>query len=341
MKKLGLLNKLLFWINLVVAFLLLISFVLPYIPPLRFPTISLLSLVVSPLIVFNSLFVLYWLFKLKKNIFLSISVLVIAHFHFGSFIQFSNEPDFFETDKTISILSYNVHLFNAYQDKKSKEIAPKILSEIIETQQPDIICIQEYYAENKADFSTYPYQFIYYKGKNILGHAIFSKYPLINTGSFEFKETYNNAIYADVIRGNDTLSIYNLHLNSLGILPSVNFLQEGDKEKFRKRITKAFTKQQQQVERVLAYKKSSKHLVLLCGDFNNTSFSYVYHKLSSSMNDAFIENGNGIGTTYLFDSFPMRIDFILVPEELKIVQFETIKKTFSDHYPICVTVSLD
>jgi len=338
-KKLGLFNKIIYWINLLVAFLLLISFLLPYIPPQRFPTLSLLSLAVSPLIIINSLFVLYWTFKLKLNGFLSASLLLIAHFHFGSFIQFSSEKNNLESKHSISVLSYNVRLFNAYQDKSSQESVPEILSEIIESKQPEIICIQEYYSNNHADFSAYPYQFIHYKEKNKLGHAIFSKYPLLNTGSFEFEKTYNNSIYADVIKGNDTLRVYNLHLNSLGILPSVSFLQEGDKEKFRKRISKAFAKQEQQTEQILEHKKDSKYPVLLCGDFNNTSFSYVYKKLSNTMNDAFVDCGNGIGTTYLFDSFPMRIDYILASKELEVVQFETIKNTFSDHYPVSAIVN--
>jgi len=338
-KKSGLFNKLIYWVNLLVAILLLISFVLPYVPPQRFPTLSLLSLAVFPLIIINFLFVIYWIFKLKLKLLLSAFILVIAHFHFGSFIQFSSDKDNLESKNSISVLSYNVRLFNAYQDKSDQDSVPKILSEIIESNNPEIICIQEYYSDNQTDLSAYPFQFIHYKEKNKLGHAIFSKYPLINTGSFEFEKTYNNSIYADVIKGKDTVRVYNLHLNSLGILPSVSFLQEGDKEKFRKRISNAFTMQEQQTVKILEHKKNSNHPVLLCGDFNNTSFSYVYKNLSEEMNDAFIECGNGIGTTYLFDSFPMRIDYILASQDLEIVQFETIKKTFSDHYPVSAKVN--
>ncbi len=337
-KKLGLIDRIVYWINLIVAFLLLISFVLPYVPPRSFPTLSILSLAVSPLIIINTLFVLYWLIKLKLRILLSLSVLLIAHFHFGSFFQFSSQTSSTELSKTISILSYNVHLFNAYEENPSPEVVSKTLAEILETQQPEIICIQEYYSDHQVDFSKYPYQFIYFRGKNKLGHAIFSKYPLINKNTFDFEKSNNNAIYADVIKGNDTLRIYNLHLQSLGIKPSVSSIQEGAKDKFRKRISKAFSKQQQQVEQVIKHKETSLNPVLICGDFNNTPFSYIYKKLSTNMKDSFVENGNGLGTTYLFDSFPMRIDYILVSEKLEIIKFETIKKTFSDHYPVSATL---
>ena len=338
-KKLGLINRIIYWVNLVVAFLLVVSFILPFVPPKSFPTISLLSLVVSPLLIINLLFVLYWLFKLKLNLVVSLIVLIVSHFVFGSFFQFSSEENTPNTEKSLTILTYNVRLFNAYEENNSPENVSETLANIIEGQKPDIICVQEYYAENEVDFSAYPYQFIYFKEKNKLGHAIFSKYPLINKGSFDFKKTFNNSIYADVMKGNDTLRVYNLHLQSLSIKSSVSYLQEADNDVLRKRLKVRFIKQQQQVEAVLKHKKTSKYPVLLCGDFNNTPFSYVYHKLSINLNDAFVEKGNGIGTTYLFDSFPMRIDYILASDDLKIVKFDNIKTTFSDHYPVSATVA--
>ncbi len=338
-KKLGLINRIIYWINLVVVFLLVVSFILPYIPPKSFPTISLLSLAVFPLLIVNLLFVLYWLFKLKMKIVVSLLVLIIAHFHFGSFFQFSSEDKNSKVEKSLTILSYNVRLFNAYEENNSPKKVSETLEKIIVSQQPDIICVQEYYAKNEVDFSKYPFQFIYFKEKNKLGHAIFSKYPLINKGSFDFIKTYNNTIYADVVKGKDTLRVYNLHLQSLGIQSKVSYMQDTEREKFKKRVSVGFKKQQEQAEIIIKHKLTSKYPVILCGDFNNTPFSYVYHKLSSNLNDAFVEKGNGIGTTYLFDSFPTRIDYILASKSLKVVSFENIKTTFSDHYPVSATVT--
>ena len=56
------------------------------------------------------------------------------------------------------------------------------------------------------------------------------------------------------------------------------------------------------------------------------------------MKDSYLERGNGLGTTYLFDSYPMRIDYIFASEAFDILNFETIRQTFSDHYPIISTV---
>jgi endonuclease/exonuclease/phosphatase family metal-dependent hydrolase len=78
--------------------------------------------------------------------------------------------------------------------------------------------------------------------------------------------------------------------------------------------------------------------VILAGDFNNTAFSYVYRALQENMKDAFVEGGNGLGTTFMFEKYPMRIDYILLSETLDIVAFETGETSFSDHFPVSATV---
>ena len=268
---------------------------------------------------------------------ISLSVILIAYFHFGSFFKVSSNENEEEYKNTLNVLSFNVRLFNLYEKKESQKNIPETISSYLNKEKPDVLCLQEYNKEMKIDFSEYPYNYIHFRDKNILGHAIFSKYPLINTYSFDFEKSYNNAISADIIKGIDTMRIYNIHLQSLSIKASVSYLQEVDNEVLRKRITTRFIKQQEQVETILEHKLKTNHPVIFSGDFNNTPFSYVYHKMSDSMNDAFVEAGNGIGTTYYFENYPMRIDYILASKELNVLNFNTIKKTFSDHYPITAT----
>jgi endonuclease/exonuclease/phosphatase family metal-dependent hydrolase len=339
-KKLGFFNKLLVLASSIAIILLLVSFVLPYLAPKKFPTISLLSLGVSPLIFINLIFTAYWLFRLKRMALLSGVVVVVAYFHFNPFFEFSSDGIASDYQNTISILSYNVRLFNAYEKEPSQGVS-EIISEIQNNEPPDIICIQEYYRESTFDFSIYPYQYIHFKdSNNKLGHAIFSKYPMIQKGAFDFKNSYNNAIYADVVKGNDTLRVYNLHLQSLGIIPRVDFLQDGDKERLRKRMSRAFMMQQTQAHTILEHKKAAPYPVILAGDFNNTPFSYVYRQLQEGMNDAFVERGSGIGTTFKFDGYPMRIDYILTSPALDVISFESVEKSFSDHYPVKAIIGL-
>ena len=338
MRKRTVFNNFIYWCNLFAAFLLLLSFILPYLPPKTFPTLSLLSLVVSLLIIVNIIFAIYWAVQLRRRFFISFTVLFISYFYFNVFYEVSQDADASTYKNTLNVLSYNVRLFNAYE-KSPKTDAGQIISEMLFEEAPDVVCVQEYYKPNKIDFSAYPYQYIHFKSEKAkLGHAIFSKYPIINTGGFDFEGTYNNTLYADVIKETDTIRVYSVHLQSLGILPRVSFLQESDNEKLRKRVSLAFEKQQNQVEAILAHKQKTNHPVVICGDFNNTPFSYSYRKLKENMQDAFRERGNGLGTTFKFEKFPMRIDYIFASEGLDVLSFDTMKKTFSDHYAVRATV---
>ena len=259
-------------------------------------------------------------------------------FYFNPFFEISSEEDTSEYKKTIRVLSYNVRLFNAYEDNPASEKVSKTFSEIINEEKPDVISVQEYYIENKVDFSEYPYQHINFKEKNKLGHAIFSKYPIVNKGAFNFSETSNNTIYADIVKGEDTLRVYNVHLQSMGIKPRVSYLQENDKTRLRRRITDAFVKQEGQVAKIKEHNEKSPYRTLVMGDFNNTSFSYVYKSMTTTMQDAFLKRGNGIGTTFKFDFYPMRIDYILASEDFEVLKFNTMEKSFSDHYPVSATM---
>lgn len=331
-------NKMIFWGNLLAAFLLLISFVLPYLPPKTFPILSLLSLVVSLLIIVNIIFAIYWAIQFRKRFFVSFTVLLISYFYFNVFYEISLQVDASQYENSLNILSYNVRLFNAYEKNLDDE-AFDIMTEILSEEDPDIVCIQEFYKGNKIDFSGYPYKFIHFKhNKAALGHAILSKYPIIKRGYFDFSETYNNALYADIVKGTDTLRVYNLHLQSLGIVPRVSFLQKNDNEKLMKRVSYAFRKQQSQIEEIRAHKAKVSYPIIIAGDFNNTPFSYTYRKLKEGMHDSFRKRGNGLGTTFNFEKFPMRIDYIFTSEELDVLSFDTMKKTFSDHYAIRSTV---
>ncbi len=338
MKRIGFLGKIIFWINIIAVILLAVSFITPYIPPRKFPTLSMLSLAVSPLLLINMVFALYWLLRLRKQMLWSVFVLIIAYFHFNSTYEFASEGDPANYKNTLKVMSYNVRLFNAYE-KDPPENTQQIIDELITEENPDIIFIQEYYRNSDVEFPEYPYRLVHFKNdKVLLGHAIFSRYPLMNRGGFNFRRTGNNSLYADVAVDQDTVRLYNVHLQSIGITPSVDYIQEGDKEKLRQRLGLAFMKQQEQMETILEHKDNSPYPVLLCGDFNNTSFSYIYREFNKGMTDAFEARGGGLGSTFSFDSYPMRIDYIFSSTKMDVLKFETIKKTFSDHYPIIATL---
>ncbi len=349
MKKLSGFNKFIFFLNSIAAVLLLLTFVLPYISPISFPTISILSLAVAPLLIVHFIFAVYWLIKMRRQMLLSMLMLGLALLEFNSFINFKENISEEKFKNELTIMSYNVLLFNTYGKGDYKK-SEKMMKELIEEHQPDVLNIQEYSEANGPIIEGYPYKYVHFKTKpNVkgvhknyyLGHAIYSKYPIINKGAFDFKETVNNSLYADIVKGNDTIRVYNLHLKSFGISPSVSSLQEGDKKKLIGRMAFAFKEQANQVEAIINHKNKSPYPTIVTGDFNNTAFSYIYNQLNKGMIDTFSDCGGGLGTTFDFDGFPLRIDYILAQENFNVLSFKTIEKTFSDHHPIIAKLGWD
>ncbi len=338
MKKLGFLNKIIYQINIVFAILLLFSFVLPFLPPKTFALLSVLNLGVSFLIIINVLFFLFWLIKMKKHMMLSLLVLLIGYFSFGSLYRFSSSKKI-ENSSNFKVMNYNVRLFNLYEWIPEKGIEAKI-TDFIKTETPDILSIQEYHPHKNIDLSFFKYKFEELSGKKTkYGQAIFSQFPIVNSGSIEFTDTPNNAIFVDVVKNKDTIRIYNVHLESLRINTEIESLKNEDSERLFKRIGSTFKMQQYQTELFLMHKKQCKYKMVVCGDFNNTAFSYVYREIKGDLNDTFIEAGNGFGRTYDFKFFPVRIDFIFSDEAFAVNGFKAYDAHYSDHYPISATLS--
>jgi endonuclease/exonuclease/phosphatase family metal-dependent hydrolase len=324
----------------VIAAMLLLSFLLPYVSPKNFALLSVISLAVPLLIILNILFALFWLLKVKKQLLLSLFVLLIGYKYVGSLYKFSSSKNI-QSEDNISLMSYNVRLFNVYNWIDKKDISSQIMDFII-AENPDVISFQEYHPSNDIDTSNYPYIFEKLEGNRMRhGQVIWSKYPIVNSGSIDFKATANNAIFADIVKGEDTIRIYNVHLQSSGINANVEELNKEESEKLLKRATNTFRMQQDQAEMIVQHQQNSPHKILVCGDFNNTAYSYVYQLIKEDLQDTFVEAGNGFGRTFDFKYFPVRIDFILADEAFQINNFKNYDINLSDHYPILTKVSLN
>lgn len=324
-------HKFLFILNLLVALLLIFSYFLPFISPERFPALAVLSLGVPIFIIINILFFIYWLIRKKKALFISLVTLILGFNYVSSLFLFSGHTDI---DKNgISVMNYNVKGFHHLGWKFKKSTSEKIF-DFIKDKDPDILAVQEYYINSGVSHG-FPYEFVKTKAsKSNFGYAIFSKYEIVNTGSLDFKESYNNAIFVDLKISNDTVRVYNIHLESLGVNPNKENFGEENSEKLYQRIKNAFSKQAQQTESFLSHKKKWKGRTIICGDLNNTAFSWAYNEISDGMNDTFLKAGKGFGRTYSYP-YPLRIDFILTDPGFETDGFNTFHKIkSSDHFPI-------
>lgn len=332
MKKLNLIDKFVFLINFLVAIMLLLAYLLPYIEPKQFAFLSVLSLTMPFLIMVNLLFVVYWLFKVKSQLLLSLVVLLLGFKHLTSLYRFSDVKIIADTDHLV-VMNYNVRLFNVFNWIPDIDV-PQEINAFLTAQSPDIISMQEYRPDKAITLPGYHKFESVFHGTVVNGQAIFSKFPIINKGLVEFPNTYNNAIFVDVVRGEDTLRIYNVHLQSLKIDVNHELLNVKNSGHLFRQVEKTFSLQQEQAKLFLRHKRQSPYKTIVCGDFNNTAYSYVYKEIKHGMKDAFVEAGNGFGRSYDFPFFPIRIDYVLADTDFDILEFETFDVKLSDHFPI-------
>jgi len=329
-------NKIIVLVNSILAILLLLSYLLPYISPETVPIFTIISLAVPVLLALNIFFIIYWIIKLKKYFTISLISIILGIGYISNIYKFSEKKIFLNDD--LKVMSYNVRLFNHYNWSTDSAIVKKISSFIAE-KEPDVLSIQEYYDAENLQLK-YPYQFIKTKSNfNKFGLAIFSKFKIINSGSLDLKESANNIIYTDILKDKDTIRVYNIHLESLKMNTSQENFGTKNSDKLLEQMEASFQKQAKQVELFLQHEKKWDGKKILCGDFNNTAFSWVYRELSNEKQDAFKEAGKGLGKTFNY-WYPLRIDFILTDANFDINNFKTFNIPYSDHYPILARLNL-
>lgn len=293
------------------------------------------------LVLCNFLFFCYWLIQGSRNLWLSTIVLVVSYMVLGTFFKFQL------TEKPIgkgevSIMSFNTRSFNRLMLIKDKTISGQIV-DLVKTEDPDIVCFQEFGHTKKTsgDFDQYKYSYIDYEyGQKRVILAIYSKFPILDKGSLDFPESANNAIYADIVIKNDTVRVYNIHLESHGVVPSVSKISREPKMKLYKRMSGSFAKQQEQVALFDAHRNTTPYKRIVCGDFNNTQFSNVYKVIKDDMKDTFMEQGIGYGRTFNFKYYPVRIDFILLDKAFNVRAHKNYDVKLSDHFPLMSSFDL-
>ncbi|MDT7832077.1 endonuclease/exonuclease/phosphatase family protein [Flavobacteriaceae bacterium S356] len=323
-------RKFLFILNSLVAILLLFSYFLPFISPKTFPALAVLSLGVPILIILNIVFFIYWLLRRKKELCISLVTLILGFNYVTSLFLISGKSNIKENN--LLVMSYNVKGFSNLGWKNKSSTSVKIF-DFIKTEDPDVLAIQEYYINSGIDHG-FPYQYIKTKEpKSKFGYAVFSKYEIVHSGSLDFEGSQNNTIFADLKIDSDTVRVYNVHLESLGVNPNKENFGQENSEKLYRRLKRTFSKQAQQTALFLTHKNAWKGKSIICGDLNNTAFSWVYNEISDGMKDAFLEAGRGFGKTYNYP-YPLRIDFILTDESFVTDNYKTHRIQYSDHFPI-------
>ena len=351
MKGLSFLQKAVYVVNIPFAFILLISYLSNFINPSIFAWFGIIGLGFPVWVIINLFFVVFWLVSLKKQIFLSVFCLLIGFNHIQSVVKFKSRNKAFSPEESrLRVMSYNIQYFQLFEGN-SVAIA-KGIRETVLGEDPDILCIQEYFKYKNMPKLNFRYKHIVYtKGDH--GLAIYSKQKIINSGKEDFPDennAYNKIIWADILLSNkDTIRIINTHLRSIGLdqsklkeLRSADLSQE-ELEKQKKLVIKpllsAYKVRGHQARILGNFISESPYSVVFCGDLNDPPGSYSYRKVKSQLDDCFVESGKGFATTVpTFHKYkaPLRIDHVMCSPYFTPYNYEVLKKEYSDHFPVVV-----
>lgn len=341
MKKLSWFNKGIFCLTVFISIITLLGYLLPFLAPKLFPFLSVVTLVLPSLLIVNVALFCYWGMQFKRQVFLPLFVLLLGLTSFPKFYKFTEKVIEREEDDFV-LMSYNVRLFNLFKWIPD-EAVPEKIKEFVEMQDPDILCLQEFSKNARLSFPQFKYRYITTHGKKIkTGQAIYSKFQIIDKGEINLPNSNNNVVFVDILKEKDTIRVYSMHLQSVNISPDIHEkIDEVKSKKILNRLSKAFREQQLQSELIQAHSADAEYPVIICGDLNNSAFSYVYRNIKGELQDAFVEAGKGFGATYHFPYYPARIDYVFVDKRIEIRSFKTHSDFVnSDHYPITTSLKL-
>ncbi len=348
-KRKSVLDGVLYFVNVLAAVGLILSYLAYYIPPGLVSVFSFVALGYPLLLILNILFVFYWLIRLKRKVLLPLICIAIGYLHVPRTYRFGNAKKVVNTEERIKVMSFNVRLQNYYDWLEEDEV-PRKIYELIDRENPDVLLLQEYRKQWPEAPKNLGYKYVHSKMSpgGTYGSAIFSKFPISGSQVLEFEgdsSTNHQFHLADIEWQGKTIRFINIHLASVGLGNSDYKLLENPEKEEQAELEKgirsiagalntAFKRRAIQIESVKKAIADSPHPVVLTGDFNDVPQSFVYHQIDLELEDSFMESGHGFGKTYVKSPLPLRIDFIFHSPELKGFNFKVVKEELSDHYPV-------
>jgi endonuclease/exonuclease/phosphatase family metal-dependent hydrolase len=248
----------------------------------------------------------------------------------------------------ISVLSYNAKLFRM-PDTYSK-FSLEMIDWVVE-EPSDIKCIQEFStnshwpvldAEKMISDRGY-HSFIHTvessNAEHNSGMAIFSKFKICDAGYvWNNKQSINAGIFADIVSDQDTIRVYNVHLASMSLesYTTINLLPM-----LLQRLKNGSLKREQQIEKLIDHVEKCPYPFIVCGDFNETPYSYNLRQINEKWANTFEAVGKGFGYTYNIKWLPIRIDHQFHSEMVMPLSLEVDQSMgLSDHFPLKGTYAI-
>ena len=357
--------------NIVAVMLLLMAYLANYFNPKAHFWVALCGCLYPYILILNALFVVLWVFRWNRWFLLSLICILIGLSSLKRLYQFKGKKLPENVENTVKMMSYNVQVMGLYSNlganiwKISYNQRDSIV-DLIKNEKPAILCLQEYYADNNPK-TTFPttslikksmdepqscFYMPFKRGSHQYGLAIFSTYPIVKQGNIDFKSLSNLAMYADLKIGTDTIRVFNAHFQSLHLQKEDYIFAENYSElsndaiaqnskRILKKMKKGFAIRAEQVKILSDSIKASPYKAIVCGDFNDTPWSFTYKQIQNLLKDTYAESGKSFGNTMKINKFlSFRIDYIFCDKNFNSYQFTALPYAASDHLPVCVHLDI-
>ena len=294
----------------------------------------------------NVLMATYWIIRRRWH-WLSISAIPLLCSI--PFIGTNYQPGFFHKGETehsgIKVATYNVALFGR---ETSGFKALDILAEM-KREGVDILCMQEYLdtSGDKINSDSYKEYFPYFCfGRSDM--IIYSRYPIERHDVIDFGPTNNSGMWADININDRIVRVYNVHLETTGFNGTLHRIakmetkgQSVESNAVINAIYGSYTRgmaiRARQADLVANEIQQSQYPAIVCGDFNDVPYSYVYNTMLGDLVDGFKECGKGLMYTFIGKKI-VRIDYIFHDKSLEGENYYKTDLTYSDHYPVFMKI---
>lgn len=367
-RRYSLADYLMFAVSVAVAIAFILSMAARWIHPARYGLLSAAGLMMPVLFIANFFCLLYWIMRWRTGVVVPLAVFLIGIWSITMFFKpqfIENYTDLSKDRSIVSVMTYNVRGMIQEVDHKAKTFVSSMddIISVIDSLKPGILCMQEFQSTRgysrhhfEEELPQLPYKRVRYNigGDGDLGWgvAIYSQYPILNSGHLDFEGTSNSIIWADIAANRDTVRVFNAHLQTTSITASdhefivnMEFVTDSTRSNKMKRmvgkLSNNYVIRAGQADTLARSIKESPYPVIVCGDFNDTPMSYAYRKINKRLRDSFREAGSGYGYTYRGFFNLLRIDYIMHSKNIECVEYVSPSFGYSDHNPVAVKLRLN